>query len=440
MTRNHSSNHSFTAPQPGEIWQVDSVMHSPLTLSTEDQLRLYSEPALRFLQGKTLPRYVMVVTTAEQWVADWQTVAVMVLSLESEFLSDVDILMPAPLSGLGQDLLAETWHVQQMLVVNLSHSVGQRLSRQAYDLLLNQGEHYHNPLSKAPNPLDLKALGLQIGDRTAQSDLTLQAFHRRESAWSDVLTVPLAATQAYAKGLQATERILQEAIALEQSFVPSLKTHLSQWFQGVVGTSWELFSDALYFPQIAIAVRSGQTPEDISAIIAQLERNLSHPEPDEHQRRRLAESLGKATKGHPEAIQTLIQLLRATQDDETLWTAVESLWRLDPGNLAAGVRQVKQVDLGMQLAGESIALAVALVQKANQSVGVLLQVYPMHEAAFLPAQLKLVLLDRSGQVLREVTARQSDLYIQLKLTGEPGEAFSVRVELGESRITEDFVI
>ncbi|NER96200.1 MAG: DUF1822 family protein, partial [Symploca sp. SIO1B1] len=41
---------------------------------------------------------------------------------------------------------------------------------------------------------------------------------------------------------------------------------------------------------------------------------------------------------------------------------------------------------------------------------------------------------------REVTARQADIYIQLKLNGQPGEQFSVSVALGEGSITEDFVI
>lgn len=31
----------------------------------------------------------------------------------------------------------------------------------------------------------------------------------------------------------------------------------------------------------------------------------------------------------------LINLLQTTQNDETLWTAVESRWQIDPGNPAA---------------------------------------------------------------------------------------------------------
>ncbi len=440
---------SDIAPQPGEIWQVGQTLHSPLQFSPQEQQRLYSEPARCFLAGHGLPRYVMIVTVAERlkW-EEWPAVSVMVLSLELEFISDVDILIPASLSGLAQDVLAETWHLQDMLVANLAHPAGQRLSRSVYDQLLNRGDFYHQLGSVSPQrpdrqASDRQASDLQVGDRRAQQDLTIQVFHRRESAWSDVLTVPVAACQAYFQGIQTTERILQAAIALEREFMPNpMRTRLSQWFQGCVETGWQVFSEVWPTPPIAIAVRSPESSEDapanpneISTLIHQLQATS-----DEHQRRRIAERLGNAATGNPEAVQALVSLLQSTQDDETLWMAVESLWRLDPGNPAAGVRQVKLIDLGMQVAGQAIALAVALVQKANQTVGVLLQVYPATGTAFLPPHLKLVLLDGSSQVLREVVARQADVYIQLKFSGAPGEEFSVRIELGTASITEDFAL
>lgn len=435
---------SYSAPQPGEIWQVGQTLHSPLRFSNQELQRLYVEPARRFLAGHGLPRYVMIVTVAEKLRLEaWQAVSVMVLSLELEFLSDVDILIPTILSGLAQDVLAETWHLQDMLVANLAQPVGHRLSRPVYDQLLNMGDFYHQPGSVLPKLSDLQASDLQAGDRRADQDLTIQAFHRRESAWSDVLTVPVAACQAYFKGIQTTAQILQEAIALEREFMPNpIRTRLSQWFQGGVETGWQAFSEVWPTPLIAIAVRSPESsgdspanPNEIPTLIHQLQATS-----DEHQRRRIVEQLGNVAIGHATAISALVNLLQSTQDDATLWTAVESLWRLDPRNPAAGARQVKLVDLGMQVGGQPITLAVALVQKVNQTVGVRLQVHPASEAEFLPPDLKLVLLDHTGQVVREVVARQSDIYMQLKFSGASGEEFSVRVELGTARITEDFTI
>jgi Protein of unknown function (DUF1822) len=422
-------------PQPGEIWQVNQTLLNPLQLSTIDQHSLYSEAARSFLAGEGLPRYVMIVNEvdAQSSLEAWPTVAVIVLSLEIAFLSNTDILIPTAISGLTSDILAETWHEQDMLVASLLHPVGCRLTRTIYDRLLTSSDFH--PQQAQPNYDDL-----QVGERCAAEDFAIQAFHRRELAWSDVLTVPVATVRAYHKGMKMTDRILQEAIDLEREFQPQ-PINLNQWFQGLFAAGWQTFAEVWqHQPQLAIAVRSHEISEipnsqSVTQLIHQLEEVL-----DEHQRRRIAEQLGDAAPGHTEAITALVNLLRSTTDDETRWTAVESLWRIDPGNPAAGVRQVKVIDLGMQMAGQSIALAVALVQKNQQVVSVLLQVYPVSAGGFLPPNLKLVLLDPSGNILREVVARQADIYVQLKFNGEKGEKFSVRIELETSRITEDFVI
>lgn len=434
---------AFQAPQPGEIWQVSPAVQSPLRFSPKEQQQLYSEPALNFLRGESA-RYVMIVTEAEQAEEkQWQVVSVMVFSLEIRFLSTVDILIPTTISGLEREVLAETWHIQDMLACNLSNPVGRRLSRRVYDLLLTVGD-FHQGLMNEQTLQDIQQLGLQIGMTSAAANSELQAFHQREESWSDVLTVPLAAYRSYLKGIQRTEQVLQAAIALEREFaVNQQRINLSQWLQGIMEAGWQAFSVWLEeAPTLAIAFRSTNPNEhppvdsnEVTALIHQLQH-----ETDEFQRRRLAKQLGASAIGSAEAIQALVDLLRSTQDDETLWLTVESLWKLDPGNTAAGVRQVKLVDLGMQIASQAVALAVALVQKANQQVGVLLQVYPTENEPYLPANLKLVLLDESGQALREVVARQLDFYIQLKFSGEPGEAFSVRIELGAASITENFVI
>jgi Protein of unknown function (DUF1822) len=429
-----SNQHPNYTPQPGEIWQVDQTLFNPLQLSTPDQHHLYSENAWHFLSGQGAPRFVMIVNPVEQQISppEWPMVAVMVLSPEIEFLSNTDILIPLALSGLAQDFLAETWHVEEMLVANLSHPVGRRLPHPVYERLLTTGDNL-------PDHVDLQ-IGEQNAATNVAKDFSIEAFHRRESDWSDVLTIPVATVYAYHKSIHKTDRILQEAIIIEREFLPrtNLITNLNQWFQGLVEAGWQTFAEVWPQQQLAIAMRSHDLsthPPEISALIYQLQEAS-----DEHQRRRIAEQLGDLAIGETKAIAALVNLLQLTEDDETLWTAVESLWRIDPGNPSAGVRRVKVIDLGMQMAGESIALAVALVQKNEQTVSVLLQVYPVNAVGFLPSNLKLALLDPSGQALREVTARQADVYIQLKFNGALGERFSVRIELETSRITEDFVI
>ena len=150
--------------------------------------------------------------------------------------------------------------------------------------------------------------------------------------------------------------------------------------------------------------------------------------------------MGEIAVGNSNAIQALVNLLRSTSDDETLWSAVESLRKIDPSNPATGIRRVKLVDLGMQIAGNAVALAVALVQKVNDEVGVLVQVYPTGDEDYLPADLQLLLLSESGVILREVIARRTDVCLQLKFSGEPGEKFSIKLALEKANIIENFVI
>ncbi|WP_197036060.1 hypothetical protein [Fischerella sp. PCC 9605] len=216
-------------PQPGEIWEVSRVARSPLQFSTQEQQNLYSKSARRFLGEDSTPRYVMIVKEPEPAVEQqnkWQVISVMLLSVETSFLSDVDLLIPSHLSGVGQDLLAETWHVLPMLACNLSRLIGQRLSRKVYDLLLTVGDHYHGLVDEAPLLAQIQLLGLEMGITSAKQQPEIQAFHQQEEAWSDVLIVPVAAYRTYIKTMKLTNAILDEALQLAvlQKLVEDKKT------------------------------------------------------------------------------------------------------------------------------------------------------------------------------------------------------------------------
>lgn len=436
-------------PLPGEIWEVSRSVQSPLEFSREEQHNLYSDIARRFLEGNSPPRYVMIVTEPEPPEAgeeDWKVISVMLFSEQTSFQSDVDILLPTQVSGMEQDLLALTWQVQPMLACNLSHSVGRRLSRETYDALLNLGDYYHGLVEKPPSKQEIESLGLQIGPVRTEQCPEIEDFHRLEVAWTDVLKVPLDAYCTYQRTMRFTGEMLDAALEVEQEFPISTQKRVSlgQWLQNLFETQWLSFEEfrRIQCANFAFAVRSDQEsnpfPSDQQEITKLIEQ-LS-PGQDEHQRRRAAKRLGEIGSSNADVIGALINLLRTTTDDETLWTTVESLWQIDPTNPAAGTRRVKLIDWGMQVAGNAVALSVALIQKADGQVGVLVRVYPTGSAAYLPPDLKLILLDELGQILREVTARQADVYIQLKLNGQPGEQFSVRVALAEASLTEDFAI
>jgi len=206
-------------PQPGEIWKVSRLVQSPIQFSSAEQQTLYSSFGQNFLAGNSPPRYVMIVKepetlrgTQEQWLV----VSVMLLSAKTESISDVDLLVPAELSGVEQDLLAETWHMVSALTCNLLQPVGKRLSHEIYNHLLMIGDYYHGLVEELPAVSETHRLGLVSGSLYAAKDSTIQAFHEQEEAWSDVLTVPVAAYYSYLKRIKFTNAVLNEALDLEQ--------------------------------------------------------------------------------------------------------------------------------------------------------------------------------------------------------------------------------
>ncbi|MEA5598767.1 DUF1822 family protein [Rivularia sp. UHCC 0363] len=438
-------------PQPGEIWEVSPSIHCPVT--QEQHYEFYSNPAKQFLAGNSPPIYVVIVAeeTSDIFAPEWQVISVMPLSGETQFLNDVDLLIPSDISGLEVDVLAQTWLIEEMFACNLLKPVGKRLSRNIYDLLLSVGDYHHQIIDQPPTASEIEFSGLKIGTKKAIEDSQIIDFHQHQLAISDILSLPVAAYRNYLKSIKFTEAVLEEALQVEQDLIveneqKEAKFHLlTQWLQNKFDPEWQLF---LQIPSLAIATRSPVDstfdPDEIGILIKQAS------EQDEHYRRKAAKRLGEIAVGNVEAIKALVNLIRNTQDDETLWVAVESLWKINPGNPAAGVRRVKLIDLGIQLRSEAVALAVALVPKGDRRWGVLLQVYSTDAQTqdiaasqpllHLPPGLKLILLSETGDILREVTARNADVYIQLKFNGERSEKFSVKVALDAASITEDFEI
>ena len=112
----------------------------------------------------------------------------------------------------------------------------------------------------------------------------------------------------------------------------------------------------------------------------------------------------------------------------------------DSNHPEAGIKRAKLMDLGMQLAGHSVALVVELRPESAQKTGILIQVHPIGSQTYLPSLLQLIVLDASGTVFLEAQARSADNYIQLQFGGKPGELFSVKVTLGDVSFTENFVV
>ncbi len=127
-----------------------------------------------------------------------------------------------------------------------------------------------------------------------------------------------------------------------------------------------------------------------------------------------------------------VEALLATR--ENLAFSLRSTSRLGE----ASVQRAKLIDLGLQLANQSVALLVAIAPDAAK-VTILVQLHPTN-ADYLPPDIKLILLS-DGSTLQSVQSRTQDHYIQLKrFRVNPGECFNIQVAFGNVTVTESFTI
>ena len=125
------------------------------------------------------------------------------------------------------------------------------------------------------------------------------------------------------------------------------------------------------------------------------------------------------------------------------WQAIDEL--LNPLQLGVAfkknlsVTRGKKIDLGMQLDDFSVALVVKMTPEVANEVNILIQLHPLNNIIF-PAGVQLIISDESGTTLDQVTSREEDNWIQLELSAEYGEKFSVTVTYLETEVTQNFVL
>ena len=104
------------------------------------------------------------------------------------------------------------------------------------------------------------------------------------------------------------------------------------------------------------------------------------------------------------------------------------------------IEGVKILDLGLKLEEKEVALLIGL-NSTTSEIRIGVQLHPVGEQIYLPESLKIALLAPSGTVLQESVARNSDRFIQLKQFSCPyGQSFTLRVELGDNSLQEDFIL
>lgn len=135
------------------------------------------------------------------------------------------------------------------------------------------------------------------------------------------------------------------------------------------------------------------------------------------------------------------------------WQSIETLSGVEQKKLAfsfrsnsqlntLSVRRAKLINLGLQLASQAVVLIVIITKEAQQEeVTIRVQVHPEGGDTYLPANIRLVLLLKSGEILDEAESRSLDNFIQLnRFEGVSGECFNIQVASTEASVIESFVI
>ena len=250
-------------PKPGEIWRIRRDITDLVPCSSSLDHHPFSQPARHFLEGDGPSRYVMIVGDVyllseyskvlaldpsmvnkaltppkqENLALDlmpqhWVTVMVLnngqywqesglrpLMTPHPEILSYADVLLPAHLSGLDHDVVAETWHIVPMLVTQLWHPAGHRLSSILYNYLMDVGDvvfnKTHAPVSSNNPPPSACPLTVSPGTHPRSHPL-VQAFHQFEQRWSEVLRLPITACYIQFQLLTQAASIMDKAIQLER--------------------------------------------------------------------------------------------------------------------------------------------------------------------------------------------------------------------------------
>lgn len=134
----------------------------------------------------------------------------------------------------------------------------------------------------------------------------------------------------------------------------------------------------------------------------------------------------------------------------TGWEAMEALVAANPAQpvvvretkqLENRVKRAKVIDLGVQLGGNSVVLALVLTTQPDETINILVQVYPSSDTPYLPTDLKLEMFSDSGKILQATVSGSLHNYAQLRrFSGEIGDRFSIAITLNGVTVREHFVL
>lgn len=127
------------------------------------------------------------------------------------------------------------------------------------------------------------------------------------------------------------------------------------------------------------------------------------------------------------------------------WQSIDSLISLDANlalstrNISEGIKVGKLINFGIELGNQKVTLVITIKQEAEEKLRVEVQLYPTSGERYLPQNVELILLSKTGKTLQTVESRHQDNYIQLKpFKGKIGKQFALETSLGNVRFRENF--
>ncbi len=122
------------------------------------------------------------------------------------------------------------------------------------------------------------------------------------------------------------------------------------------------------------------------------------------------------------------------------WESYQAVAVMSPSHNNT-ISRSKLIDLQVDLSRETVVLLVGIIPESGDRMRAIVRVHPAIGSRYLPPQLQLSYLDADGAILRTVTARTNDDYIQLPaFTCSIGTEFNLQLQLQNARSIERFIV
>lgn len=105
----------------------------------------------------------------------------------------------------------------------------------------------------------------------------------------------------------------------------------------------------------------------------------------------------------------------------------------DNAQLGDKIKRAKIINLSTQ----AVTMLVQLTPETGEKVGISLWIEPAGDAIHVPLGLQVTILDEAGATFMKAEAGEAEDSMELTWTREAGERYSVRLTLGNVKVTED---